>query len=224
MHQRPTEFDKIKSIVRNTLLASPDFPRLYADLLTSQGYNPKHAMNLAVRYQKKFGANMPAHTNVKTCTHIKVTGVRCGSPALRGEDFCYFHQRMLRTVKAPNSRLHHVALLENEEAIQASLMEVVNALIRGTIDLKRGELILRALNAAVRNSRRTRFNVDSTQMVKQLPNFDSDHEPITVATGLHYDATQRKPPLGVKTDLAPAGANAAAPKERKITAHAVRRG
>lgn len=109
-------------------------------------------------------------TNVKTCTHIKVTGVLCGSPALRGEDFCYFHQRMLRTVKGPETRIHHVALLENEEAIQASIMEVVNALIRGTIELKRGELILRAFNAAVRNSRRVQFG-QSTKMVTRIPNY-----------------------------------------------------
>ena len=96
--------------------------------------------------------------NPKNCTHIKVTGVRCGSPALREEQFCYFHQRMLRTVKGPPaSRIHHAALLEDEESIQASLMEVVNALLRGTIELKRAELILRALNTAVRNIRRVNF-------------------------------------------------------------------
>jgi hypothetical protein len=50
---------------------------------------------------------MPIHPNVKVCTHIKVTGVRCGSPALRGEQFCYFHQRMIRGVQVPpNARLH----------------------------------------------------------------------------------------------------------------------
>jgi len=35
-----------------------------------------------------------------------------------------------------------MALIQNEEAIQASLMEVINALIRNTIDLKRAELTL----------------------------------------------------------------------------------
>jgi len=117
--------------------------------------------------------NMP---NVKTCMHVKVTGVRCGSPALRGEQFCYFHQRMIRTVKGPDSRLHHVALLENDEAIQASLMEVVNALIRGTIDLKRGELILRALNTAVRNIRRARFD-NATHMITQIPDYSDPAPP-----------------------------------------------
>ena len=102
---------------------------------------------------------MPRHPNVKLCTHIKVTGVRCGSPALRGEQFCYFHQRMMRGVQTPpDARLHPVALIENEEAIQASLMEVINAIARNTIDLRRADLILKALHIAVKNSRRVRFD------------------------------------------------------------------
>ncbi len=110
-------------------------------------------------------------SNLKSCTHIKVTGVRCGSPTLRGEQFCYFHQRMLRTVKDPASRIHHHALLEDEESIQASLMEVVNSLLRGTIELKRAELILRALNTAVRNIRRVKFGVNKSEMVTEIPNY-----------------------------------------------------
>ena len=110
-------------------------------------------------------------SNLKSCTHIKVSGVRCGSPPLRGEQFCYFHQRMLRTVKDPASRIHHHALLEDEESIQASLMEVVNALLRGTIELKRAELILRALNTAVRNIRRVKFGVQKSEMVTELPDY-----------------------------------------------------
>jgi hypothetical protein len=102
-------------------------------------------------------------SGTRTCKHIKVTGVRCGSPALRSEEYCYFHYRMLCS-----SRISHVALLENEEAIQVSLMEVVNSLLRGTIDTKRGELVLRALNTAVRNSRRVRFE-RGADMVREIP-------------------------------------------------------
>ena len=107
----------------------------------------------------------------KSCTHIKVTGVRCGSPALRGEQFCYFHQRMLRSVRFPSSRVLRSALLEDPESIQASLMEVVNGLLRGTLELKRGELILRALNTAVRNIRRVRFDFHQEEMVREIPNY-----------------------------------------------------
>jgi hypothetical protein len=115
--------------------------------------------------------------NPKSCTHIKVTGVRCDSPALRGEQFCYFHQRMLRTVRVPDSRIRHAALLEDEASIQVSLMEVVNSLLRGTIELKRAELILRALNTAVRNIRRVHFNLHQDDMVREIPAYPA--APIT---------------------------------------------
>jgi len=124
----------------------------------------------------------------KTCTHIKVTGVRCGSPALYGERFCYFHQNAHRGVrKPPQSRLHPIAILEDEASIQSSLMEVINALMRNTIDLKRAELILRALHIAVKNSRRAKFG-NSHDMVREVPEYAdpevrSDMGPSTVHVG-----------------------------------------
>jgi hypothetical protein len=191
---------RIKSLIRNTFLASPEFPRLYADVVISSAPNSNEAKILARNYKKivertneriqqntlrqetlrqNAGLNLdPTNLNStnrtnmpnpKNCTHIKVTGVRCGSPALRGEQFCYFHQRMLRTVKGPPAtRIHHAALLEDEESIQASLIEVVNALLRGSIELKRAELVLRALNTAVRNIRRVKF-AHASPMITQVP-------------------------------------------------------
>ena len=55
-------------------------------------------------------------------------------------------------------------------------MEVVNALIRGTIDNRRGELILRALNAAIRNARRVRF-ADKLNMVTKVPDYPNPNPP-----------------------------------------------
>lgn len=163
----------IKSFARKILLASPMFPRLYADVLASSAPNSNQAKILARNYKKivatteRTTKSMPA----KSCTHIKVTGVRCGSPAMRGEQFCYFHQRMLRTVRGPASRVHHAALLEDNESIQASLVETVNALLRGSIDLKRAELVLRALNTAVRNIRNVHFGLDPERMVREIPDY-----------------------------------------------------
>ena len=119
----PLENQSIKSIVRKTLLARPDFPRLYADVVISSAPNSKLAKVLRDNYKKIAGTNMSIHPNVKSCTHIKVTGVRCGSPALRGEQFCYFHQRMVRGVRTPpQARLHPITLIEDEESIQSALM------------------------------------------------------------------------------------------------------
>src|SRR6266513_3761528 len=123
-----TPATRIKSFVRKILLASPAFPRLYADVVIASAPNSNEAKILAHNY-KKIVAHVNERThqmsNPKSCTHIKVTGVRCHSPALRGEQFCYFHQRMLRTVRVPDSRIRHAALLEDEASIQVSLMEVV---------------------------------------------------------------------------------------------------
>ena len=267
----PTRADRTKSKIRKILLTSPYFPRLYADVVLSSAPNSNEAKILAPHYQKivdrsstapshadqtkadqtkdrtkKDRTNMPAQPNVKVCTHIKVTGVRCGSPALRGEQFCYFHQRMLRTVIGPDSRLHHVALLENDEAIQASLMEVVNALIRKTIDLPRAELVLRALNTAVRNIRRARFGADTRHMVTRIPDYsDPEPTPTPAATpapvtpahvGTAAPGCPGVPEVSVRSNLSTKTTPALdptrpkppdrvkqteAPKERKIAAHSL---
>jgi hypothetical protein len=78
---------------------------------------------------------------------------------------------MLRTVRGPASRVHHAALLEDDESIQASLIETVNALLQGTIELKRAELVLRALNTAVRNIRNVHFGLHPERMVKEIPDY-----------------------------------------------------
>ncbi|HWY21682.1 MAG TPA: hypothetical protein VNX26_10715 [Candidatus Acidoferrum sp.] len=115
---------------------------------------------------------MPCHPNVKICTHVKATGHPCGSPALSGERFCYFHQRMIRGVPTPpKSRIHPMALLENEEGIQVALMETLNAIVRNTIDLKRASLILRALSIATHNARRVRFDRVESEMVRAIPDY-----------------------------------------------------
>ena len=115
---------------------------------------------------------MPLNPNVKICTHIKVTGHPCGSPALRDQRFCYFHQRVIRGVRTPpKSRIHPIALLESAEAIQVALMETINAIVRNQIDLPRANLILRALNIAVRNSHRVRFDRCESEMVRAIPDY-----------------------------------------------------
>jgi hypothetical protein len=165
----PNFAQDFKSHILNILLATPFFAGICADLWQSTRPNSRITKLLQANYKKSLKENpMPT----RTCTHIKVNGVRCGSPALRHEDYCYFHYRMLC-----KSRISPVALLENEESIQVAVMEMVNSLLCGTIDLKRGELILRALNTAVRNSRRVRFE-SASHMVRELPHDLQAKDPI----------------------------------------------
>jgi hypothetical protein len=174
----PTELAIAKSHVLNIFRANPWLSRFCADSLQIIDSNSNQINNLPTRSEKNFnldpkGVNlMPLNQNIRVCTHIKVNGVPCGSPALHGEIFCYFHQRMIRGVRTPaKSRLHPIALIENEEGIQASLMEVINALVRNTIDFRRAQLILRALHIAVKNSPRVHFNIYKDEMIHEVPNY-----------------------------------------------------
>src|ERR1700751_5009899 len=77
------------SFVRNILLTSPDFPRFYADVVLDSAPNSHEAKILRANYQKIIDQVNSLMANPRSCTHIKASGVRCGSPALSGEQFCY---------------------------------------------------------------------------------------------------------------------------------------
>jgi hypothetical protein len=178
-----TKFDIRNTLFFKILRANPLLARFYADLFRRHGANPSIIKDLETRSPNFFspdqsttntkkGSNMAVNPNTRSCTHIKVNGVRCGSPSLRGEVFCYFHQRMIRGVRTPpKSRLHPIANFEDPQAIQASLMEVVNALVRNHIDVPRARLILRALSIAARNATKTHFDCWQSDMVKEVPEY-----------------------------------------------------
>jgi hypothetical protein len=203
-----TEFDIRNTLFFNILLANPVLARFYADLFRRHGANPSIIRDLEAgsgnfsapdqstrnktTKSAKGSNSMAINPNTRVCTHIKVNGIRCGSPALRREVFCYFHQRMLRGVRTPpKSRLHPIANFEDAEAIQASLMEVVNALVRNHIDVPRARLILRALSIAARNSSRTHFESSRSEMVNEIPEYPAA-PPITPPFAIA--AAQAAPP------------------------------
>jgi len=121
--------------------------------------------------------SLPPHPNVRNCTHIKVTGQRCGSPALRREFFCYFHTRVIKGVQQRvDMQLHSMALLEDCESIQLSIMHVVDGLIKGTLDPTRARLIIQALRIAARNAKNVRFDdvhyrASEQPMVREAPDY-----------------------------------------------------
>lgn len=111
-----------------------------------------------------------------------------------GESFRYFHQHAHRGVrKPPDSRFHPVAIIEDEESIQASLTEVINALMRHPIDLKRAELVLRALHIAVKKSRGVKFEAGGSRIVKEVP----DYAQPRVASAPEDAEASREPELDI---------------------------
>jgi hypothetical protein len=89
------------------------------------------------------------------CQHIKVDGVQCGSPALRGERRCHFHdrwERLDRGATGPRALGSNVLpALEDANSIQLALAEVMRLSIMGHIEYRVFSLLLSALRIAARN-------------------------------------------------------------------------
>jgi hypothetical protein len=69
-----------------------------------------------------------------------------------------------------------MALLEDCEAIQLSIMHVVDGLLKGTLDATRARLVIQALRIAARNAKNVRFDdcyyeENEQKMVREVPDY-----------------------------------------------------
>src|SRR5882724_12109008 len=102
--------------------------------------------------------------NIPRCQHIKVNGIQCGSPALRGDRFCYFHKRWhehhITIAEAKSLKVRpsiDVPVLEDANSVQVALMQVIQLLLSGQIDHKTAGLALYGLQISSYNIRNTRL-------------------------------------------------------------------
>lgn len=105
------------------------------------------------------------------CQHIKANGVQCGSPALRTQRHCFFHdQHRRRTYEfdlyEPAKSALNLPALEDANSIQVVLTEVLRLILTRHIDHKSASLLLRALRLAAANVKFTSFEPkQKTQIV-----------------------------------------------------------
>ena len=90
-----------------------------------------------------------------TCTHLKTNGIVCGSPALRGKQLCYFHQRDLdrgqhraRVLRQFESRELHLPPLNTPLDVQIALFKVMDALAANAMEPRRAFALLFAIQQA----------------------------------------------------------------------------
>ncbi|MGC2271702.1 MAG: hypothetical protein WA539_06935, partial [Candidatus Sulfotelmatobacter sp.] len=105
------------------------------------------------------------------CQHVKMNGTQCESPALRRRRLCFFHARCQEQRKRIASDQFKqagfvVPVLEDANAVQMALMQIMQLLASGQMDHKTAGLMLYALQTASTNLRHTRFEVgDVTDVV-----------------------------------------------------------
>jgi hypothetical protein len=101
------------------------------------------------------------------CHHVKANGARCGSPALTGKSYCFFHHR-LRRPRRPLGEPVVLPPLEDASGVQCALMEVTEAILRKELDPKVAGLLLYAIQTASANLKLLR-PVSASEVVLEDP-------------------------------------------------------
>jgi hypothetical protein len=150
------------------------------------------------------------------CRHIHTRGNRCGSPALRGQQLCYYHTRA--RVEAPmagRTGTFPMPPVDDRTAIQLALFEVLSRLSSGDIDYKRGAILLRGLQIASLNL--SRPNPTEPAAPPQVESITHHHDlgdlaPIAeiptntpaTTTAAHHSERSEDPPYSIRANPNPA--------------------
>ena len=120
------------------------------------------------------------------CMHVRANGVRCGSPAMRQNAFCFFHDRLYNRPAE-----EQFPFLEDAASIQMAIMQVLDGLRRGKLEPRVANSLLFGLQTASANLKRALDNL------QPLPSRVITQDPVVEAreARLAREARQaRKPP------------------------------
>jgi hypothetical protein len=94
--------------------------------------------------------NMSVNQNPLQCFHYHSLGHRCGSPAVRGEYFCYHHRNSLKPAPViifPTQPFELPHLTDRDSVLRAA-DEVASRIAANSLDLRRAKAILSAIYIA----------------------------------------------------------------------------
>jgi hypothetical protein len=86
---------------------------------------------------------------IAICEHIKDNGTTCGSPALTGYSFCFFHQRLRQPRHRPGDFEYKLPILDTPESILMATQHITQSALDGILEEKRARLVLSALRLAM---------------------------------------------------------------------------
>ena len=119
----------------------------------SQAKAVKTILQQAIRQQLTQPAppedRLQAAREAPRCMHVRANGVRCGSPAMRQNAFCYFHDRLYNRPYEES-----FPFLEDAASIQMAIMQVLDGLRRGKLDRGVANSLLFGLQTASANLKR----------------------------------------------------------------------
>jgi hypothetical protein len=120
------------------------------------------------------------------CRHIFTSGKKCQSPALKEQNFCYFHGNTRRRPSPQNHPYEpytepkeialNLPLLEDADAIQLALSDVVLALAANSIDPRRARILIYGLQVASQNNRHRAAMAAKEAAIEQTVREAHEHE------------------------------------------------
>ncbi|MES2390963.1 MAG: hypothetical protein V4555_04940, partial [Acidobacteriota bacterium] len=157
------------------------------------------------------------------CRHIFTAGQRCGSPALRGEIFCYFHHgtrglaaRSHRDVPLISRSTFDFPTLEDRSSIQLALSEVLQRISSNHLDPRRAGLLLYGLQIASLNLPKPNPTADPIPTVDEIIHdptlgplaptteyFDPADQPGSAARILEEFLNDHEPVFAIEAPISP---------------------
>jgi len=121
------------------------------------------------------------------------SGIRCGSPAERGQSRCFYHHsvRMLlpkrfvaresfRNEWEHGVRMFPMPLLEDATSIQTALMQVIHAMLEGALPVPTARIVLSALRLSQRNLPALKLEMAAvTEAPREIPSDASETRGMT---------------------------------------------
>lgn len=84
------------------------------------------------------------------CRHIKINGLPCRSPALKGGQFCYYHSKIHSLGAEVKFGPLQLPPPDDPAAIQLSVARISEAILSGRLDLKKAASLFNGLRIASR--------------------------------------------------------------------------
>jgi hypothetical protein len=142
------------------------------------------------------------------CRHIMPEGIRCGSPALRDERFCYHHHQTRRPIADARKRQARrnafgMPVPNSRAEIQDSIGRIISHIAGNEIDLRRAGLLLYALQLASTNltEHQRRKSADQTLSTDpqtapppEHPHYGTGPKPAFTSDGEPISTVQPPPP------------------------------
>ena len=108
---------------------------------------------------------------VAICAHIKDDGLRCGTPAVTGRNFCYYHCRVHHPGARMATRQYRAPLPDSVTSLQVALAHTLQALGTGDLEPKKANSMMFGINLATNLLRLAKplTETEQQQVVTEIP-------------------------------------------------------